>query len=366
MHAVSIDQTIALNLAIPDQSNEPTDYKCVTQDYDLDFEPGLEHWTKCGPAFESQPIEAASVRTDRTNIVKVGGDYWRNLRYPVGNHGQHLILTDDALKGELTSADFTLGRATPYFSFLIGGSEDIASERLELQILATSPADAQELERQITAWLKTQTGLQNYNEAPISEGKYLVAIAFTGKKGPDGIAIDLLQQKTILLPEFLLGRTARLKIIDNSESAHIGVDFIRFTTDAPGPYRPQLWGFADYHTHLTNYIAFGALNHVRTVWGVPGGRYGDYVDRPKGRKLESEDIPDCIKGHGGGPSAELFIDSVEGRLHRDEGTLLTLAHFIKTQFSRHPYTGGPSFRDFPTFLSAAHEHIIDDELELTI
>jgi hypothetical protein len=85
--------------------------------------------------------------------VRVGGDYWRKLSYSTGHHGRYLILTDDVLKGESSSPDFTLNRATPYFSFLIGGSGDIADERLEMQIVVTSPADAQELESQI---LKTR------------------------------------------------------------------------------------------------------------------------------------------------------------------------------------------------------------------
>src|SRR5689334_19305009 len=95
-----------------------------TEDYNLDFEHGLEHWTRYGPAFDAQPIDGASLRIDRTNTVKVGGNYWRNLPYSVGHQGRYLILTDDALTGELTSADFTLNPATPYFSFLIGGTED--------------------------------------------------------------------------------------------------------------------------------------------------------------------------------------------------------------------------------------------------
>lgn len=331
--------------------------KAIAQDYNLDFEHGLDPWTKSDRAFDSQPIDGTTIRTDRTDIVKVRGDYWRNLSYTIGHHGRYFILTDDALMGELTSPAFTLSRATPYFSFLIGGSEDITHEKLELQIRVTSPSDAGKLERQITAWAETQSALGKPVDVLIRTGEYPIAIAFTGKKGPDGSALDLLQQKTFLLPEFLLGRTARLTIIDDSPSAHIAVDFIRFTADAPGPNRPQLWGFADYHTHLTNYIAFGALNHVRTVWGVPGGRYADYVDRTQGCRLEAEDIPDCIERHGGGPAAELFIDSVESRVPRDQGLLPTLAQFLGTLVFQHPHTGGPSFRDFPTFLSAAHEQM---------
>jgi microsomal dipeptidase-like Zn-dependent dipeptidase len=326
------------------------------QDYNLDFEHGLDCWTKYGPAFASQPIDGATIRTDRTNIVKVGGDYWRNLSYSLGHHGRYFILTDDAAKGELTSSAFTLSRAVPYFSFLIGGSEDRTYERFELQIRVTSPVDAMQLERQMKAWAETQIASGKPVEVLIREGEYRIAIAFTGHKDPDGRPLDLLQQKTFLLPEFLLGRTAQLSIIDASVSAHIAVDFIRFTADAPGPYRPPLWGFADYHTHLTNYIAFGGLNHVRTVWGVPGGRYADY-DGPQGRTMEAEDIPDCIESHGGGPAAELFIDSVESRVPRDQGLLPTIAQFLSTLVIHHPHTGGPSFRHFPTFLSAAHQQM---------
>jgi len=95
---------------------------------------------------------------------------------------------------------------------------------------------------------------------------------------------------------------------------------------------------------------------VRTVWGVPGGRYADYAGAQR-RTLEAEDIPDCIDRHGGGPAAELFIDSVESRVRRDQGLLPTLAQFLGTLIFQHPHTGGPSFRDFPTFLSAAHEQM---------
>jgi microsomal dipeptidase-like Zn-dependent dipeptidase len=333
--------------------------KTATEDYNLDFEQGLDHWTKCrtcGSAFDAQPIDGASVRTDRTKPVKVGGNYWRDLPYSVGQHGRYLILTDDPAKGELRSDSFTLSRDTPNFSFLIGGSEDIAAERFELQILFTSPAEAEDLEHRIIVW--TQTVLHKPIEGPlIRDDNYLVAIAVAGKKDPNGSAVDLLDQKSFLLPDFLFGRMARLRIVDNSTSAHIGVDNIRFTDAAPGPYRPNLWGLADYHTHLTNYIAFGALNGVRTAWGVPGGRYADYAYRPQGRRLEALDIPDCIKSHGGGPSAELFLASVEGRVHRDQGMFQTLLQFVRTQFSPHPHKGGPSFRDFPTFLSGAHEQM---------
>ena len=62
------------------------------------------------------------------------------------------------------------------------------------------------------------------------------------------------------------------------------------------------------------HMAFGALNGVRTVWGVPGGAYSAYDSDDA---LVVEDIPPCVKGHRGGPTAEMFINTVEQRFRPD-------------------------------------------------
>ena len=101
-------------------------------DNSWDFENGLQGWTKTGSAFDSQPVNCSGVHTDfPANLVKVGGDYWWGLPYPLGQHGHCLILTEDRLVGSLASSEFTLRAETPYLNLLIGGSDDLAHERFD-------------------------------------------------------------------------------------------------------------------------------------------------------------------------------------------------------------------------------------------
>src|SRR5213594_4106994 len=54
---------------------------------DLDFEEGLHGWNRTGSAFASQPVNGEGFSTTRARVVRLGGDYWRDLRYPVGYQG---------------------------------------------------------------------------------------------------------------------------------------------------------------------------------------------------------------------------------------------------------------------------------------
>lgn len=87
----------------------------------FDFEDGLSGWSSSGSAFEGQPTSASSILTDRIEKVRLGGDYWRGLRYPLGQSGNVLIATaaklGDYVTGSLISPSFDLNPSTPYFSF---------------------------------------------------------------------------------------------------------------------------------------------------------------------------------------------------------------------------------------------------------
>src|SRR6266850_2495946 len=73
----------------------------------FDFEHGLENWTPKGMAFDAQPVAGSHVLTDYLIPVKLKGDYWHNLTYPIGQHGDYLITTavprGDTSTGTLTS-----------------------------------------------------------------------------------------------------------------------------------------------------------------------------------------------------------------------------------------------------------------------
>ena len=304
-------------------------------DNSWDFENGLQGWTKTGSAFDSQPVNCSGVHTDfPAQLVKVGGNYWWGLPYPLGQHGHCLILTEDRLVGLLASSEFTLRAETPYLNLLIGGSDDLAHERFELQILFKSSHDAAELERLIKAWSAGEHRI--LPDDLRRDGKYVTALAVTGNKGPDRLTLELLQARSFHLPAFLFGRTARFSVIDDSISAHINLDFVRFTK-IPNSYRGPVWGYADYHTHPASHLAFGGVRGIHTVWGNPGTAAADYDNG----KLVACDIPHCTPGHDGGPTAEIVINQIEER-----GKKLT-----------HKRSGGPEFKDFPSFLSGAHQQM---------
>src|SRR5260370_790419 len=182
---------------------------------DLDFEEGLHGWHATGAAFAGQPVKGDSFSTNRTSAMRLGGDYWRDLQFPVGDHGKRFIFTlesegGDQATGSLISDDITLSRERRYFSLLVGGTNDPLREHVELQVLANSPNEA---------------------IAP-RDGDHLVLFRATGR------GTDLLHQEVFSIPSFALGRKARIKIVDDSSVGHINADYIRFTSEPPAPYAP--------------------------------------------------------------------------------------------------------------------------------
>jgi hypothetical protein len=318
-----------------------------------DFEHGLSDWRKTGTAFDRQPRIGTTIRTDNVHqLVKLKGDYWRDLPYPLGQRGNYLIFTEDEPTGTLTSNNFLLTSSHRYFSFLIGGNADLVNERLELQVLANSTSDADELENQLRTWTSTLTHIVTLPNHLRRDENYVVIVAATGNDGPDNSVLELLRQDVVEIPTFLYGRTARVRIVDSSAKAHINVDAIEFSAEPTAAYRPAVWGYGDYHTHPMSHLAFGTKKDSQLLWGSPGGAFSAYTDE----NLISKDIPHCITGHGRGPMAEPFINQVEERVHL-AGLLDLVWDLITGRLKKHDRSGGPEFRNFPSFLGGAHQQM---------
>ena len=174
----------------------------------FDFEGNIDSWGRSGTAFDRQPVSSRQILSDTFATVKVGGDYWRTLKYPLGQHGEFLISTraiaGDRPVGTLTSPTFSLPQTNLHFSFLIGGTSDIAHERLELQVRVSSE-DANELGRKIDDW-----ALRTVHTLPVGLSRqdqdFLIVMAATGR-------YEQLSQEAIELPAFLASpRQVRLKL----------------------------------------------------------------------------------------------------------------------------------------------------------
>src|SRR5262249_5900859 len=205
--------------------------------------------------------------------------------------------------------------------------------------------EQEEIERRTTG--------ENADHVLARDEDFVIVITATGSDG------EVFQQRVFTLPDVLRGRQARIKIVDDSATEHISADYFQFSAVAPPKQRIPVWGFADYHTHPVDYLAFGHLNGIETLFGSPGDRAADY-EREHDPKPVSSDIPHCVRRHRGGPLAELFIGTVEKQLKDDPNRspqVRTLLAYVGAVFASHKHSGGPEFHDFPSFLSGMHQQM---------
>lgn len=256
---------------------------------------GMVGWTASGGAFNFQPVIGDLFTVKRIAALKqhlenfVGGDYWRDLYYPVGHKGNRWVCTanvtdwgpagnsldtllDDALIGSLVSKAFVIHNRV--ITFLIGGMKDDVNLRVELLVEAPpgSPGDV-----------------------VIQGTNYAIADFRTG----DG---NELMRREWWDVTALRGQNARIRILDNSRLGHLNVDDFRFQDVRPpvetvrigGTSYPAteyrngvyydwdspIWGFADMHTHPMSNLGFGqklihssadggALDPTNVALGLP-------------------------------------------------------------------------------------------------
>ena len=287
------------------------------QTVSFDFESGLRGWTATGTAFVDQPLRGADLLTDTLQPLPLGGDYWRGLTYPVGHEGTYLVSTSGPGHGRLVSASRTLTSDDRYFSALVGGPQGSVAY-LDLQ-------------------LHTPGQTPEYRSIFKAEGNGRLSLT----------------RRTFTIPSELEGRSVRVVVVDETSAGGISVDDIRFSPAVPDERPSPVWGLGDFHTHPMAHLAFGGLKGTRTIWGSPGGRVQDYE---RDEELIARDIPRCVPGHNGGHSAEVFINSAEGRFS-PRGTFKDLWALLTGRITRHDRHGGPSFRSFPHFRSGAHQQM---------
>lgn len=245
-----------------------------------DFEEGLSAWTRTGNAFDHQPtlgdnVAAIRVRTDMTlERGGIGGDYWKRIPYPIGNHLNAWIGTSEnhpiasaplglvdgeSATGTLTSGEFPLDAGNRFIAFVVGGGSDAATERVELQVRGDSDADQAEIERIVGGNRGAYSALAGLfggtgaSRVPLRDGNYVVALTASGQNS------EVMRPVVFEVPTALLGRRGRIRIVDNSGAAwgHINVDDFRFGKARPNDRQSRLWGFADTHAHPMNDLSFG-------------------------------------------------------------------------------------------------------------
>jgi hypothetical protein len=337
------------------------------------FELGLVAWQPTGAAFEFQPVVGRGIEVQRIAPLKqqleerIGGDYWQKLQFRIGVKGSHWIGTadnygippgelfdnvgefNDALKGELLSKSFTVEKS--YITFLIGGAQDMDRLRVELLVKTDS------------------------NEAPgpivIGNDQFRVDQKSTGH------GRELMRRVAFNADSFghhILGRKARIRIVDDSNVGHLNVDDFQFTDDSLLGQRVKIggkdypavvpfdgyyydwdspvWGFADLHTHPMSHLGFAE----KVMHGTPDGGPIDPANIAAA-------LGDCRCTHGGwGDGNEcgdflrqammLAMDTKGNETHREgwssdsKGGVAGSAH---EEYAR--------FRHWPVFSTIAHQQM---------
>jgi microsomal dipeptidase-like Zn-dependent dipeptidase len=317
-----------------------------------DFEHGLTGWTPSGAAFETQPTLGDNVAVKRIGplkdqiATKIGGDYWRDVGYPIGHHAGHWIGTaenhpDDStvqgtmqgngVKGWLRSRQFLIEKK--YITFLVGGDEDLDKLRVEL-LVETDPSTP--------------------GAEEIASRWYAVAARDTGHD-EESLRRELWTVQTYV------GRWARIRVVDDSTTGHINVDDFRFQDEHPYwtpiavgctnilpvvqsgvqffDWDAPVWGFADLHTHPMSYLGLGG----KLMHGKPGG-----FDAPSLQMA----LGDCNCSHGG-----WGLDNDCGDYYRQ--LVMTVMDDKGNDPHREGYDEDPwkQFRNWPVFSTITHQQM---------
>jgi microsomal dipeptidase-like Zn-dependent dipeptidase len=270
----------------------------------------------------------------RPALVPLGGDYWDGP-YPVGNPHQYWIHTEDQLTGTLTSQEFVIDGDYPWFSFLIGGEQDIAHLRVELLVRATA-ANAEKFAH------------HSYPLVAIpGRGNFLTVFAETGNGSEmmRRVVFDVLSAQ-------LEGEYGCVRIIDNTSTNHISVDDIRFSAACPevtplseggGDPSAPVWGFADLHAHPMASLAFGGV----PFWGQADG------------PMEAA-LANCTPAHGlrgTGLNWSKGVGSFLMAFFEETGYRSGLLGWL---YPGHPVGGFPDFAGWPKFTTIIHQQMYID------
>jgi microsomal dipeptidase-like Zn-dependent dipeptidase len=334
------------------------------------FERGLEGWVKTGTAFDSQPTYRDNVLAVRVGPVTLGGSYWTDLPYPVGNRGDFWVGTyesrpngsiptgriqGDGPTGTLTSHEFRLPADARFISFLIGGGGDVATARIEL--------------------LEARSGTY---------------VAIPGVPSKTGHHSEILRRDWWSVGALDRSKAYVIRIIDHATGhwGHINVDDIRFEAAEPSAlrlangqpavlrtninnqslwtdYDAPLWGAADLHTHPMSHLSMGGkLMHGAPDIGslIPAGmlKIGNGCNARDVRATSlAEALGECSASHGG-----WGVDNSCGdHLRAAAINFAVNPHFVHRTTNAHgdhAKLGYPAFLHWPHFSSVTHQQMYVD------
>src|SRR5438034_580453 len=194
-----------------------------------DFETGvLDPWEADGEAFADQPRNN-DPRPPTVHVppalIGLGGNYWWggvDIQVPMasGRQGTWWISTRDAATGTLTSDSFVITAERPWFSCLVGGSDDPV---VGVQVLIRSTEKNRSRFENV---ILPDGRVGSYPTTVVREEPYYVLFSAAGHGG------EQLRRVGLDLGTFA-GEQGRVRIMDGSTSGHVNADDFQMTADQP-------------------------------------------------------------------------------------------------------------------------------------
>lgn len=277
------------------------------------------------------------VRDTSAIVNTIGGDYWRGISHPIGNHGNHLISTYEFLNdlkdpqerlGEsskviIESAPFVIADSLLYF--LIGGT----GGAIELKIKGINSDSFYTVKTQIPELKNKEILTRKYFDMSqyLNDTAKIIIIdtSLTSHINAD----DFFFSDSILSIQTYSFRTSYDDSIpaEDNDTIYDRLNYLLVRDNDTLLSHFPLWGFVDTHAHWMNHATF-----------APGILYG----RPYGDIRVS--LSGCKDAH-----AKNIGNKIKYFFYERENN-----HW------KNLYTGYPGFQDWPNFTSKFHQSMYID------
>ncbi|QNA43298.1 membrane dipeptidase [Lacibacter sediminis] len=381
---------------------------------DFEMGPAIPHWKKLGEAFNDSHEGSNQLTWKEMKVVKLGGDYWKDLDYARGYHKRYWVTSLKGMiggtwelrkrnsgryKGTLTSEPFKIYHFQRYLSFLVGGGNDEQNLKVELLRMQVRPRISGDITLQ-----KTQ--LPGTQRQPVQTSMDTTYVPVLGVDPKTGHNSEQFRREWWNISRVDTSAYYVISITDNSTVntgwGFINVDDFRFLDKLPTAYTGEdslrihrievddfvnntkqlvyvdyytpLFGAADTHTHLMSHLSMGG----KLMYGAPdigslmtaGTIHTDHGDpfakdcntTPVRASSLEQALGNCNAAHGG-----WGLDNTCGNYLRAmlinvafDGSYVHRVPFETNMHGDHPHAGYPNFVHWPHFSSMSHQQMYVD------
>lgn len=381
-------------------------------DFELGYFRQLPGWKITGPAFMQREGADQYTWNDFDVVPKgdIGGDYWTDLKFYLGNHRQHWVSSrgDDVLGGSndgpratgmLTSDPFKLYPNQNFITFLVSGGRDAQNLKVELLEYAVGVRLAGSNIGGVLTGQRTLPGVNQGSVTTVPDTMYKPIAGIAAKTGHnnhifrrdwwDVRSLDTAKRYVIRITDNATNlnwgtinvddfKMVRYNPADNRETDDslkvqtITIKDMVSNTDqqiTADMYVP-IYGATDLHTHLMSHLSMGK----KLIYGapdsgsiVPAGTHVRGFDafapecNPSDERAKgpADALGNCNAAHGGWGADNDCGNYIRAAIlnFAFDAEFENRVPLERNLHGDHPHEGYPNFLYWPHFSSASHQQM---------